>query len=171
MVSVNEKKLVNTCVAALLVIAGVVVKNSAEQLKMANHPVAKPLGMLLFIVGWLLVAKTTSDGRANKLPYVVSSLAVLGSVIGMKQLMAKKKPVPMYYPLVFALAWTVLGYSSSNHLRGNRKHLGLLVPVCVLLSMMVTLPQQRKKCVVDGPGMPLFVIGWALLAYFNSVQA
>tara|TARA_Y100000310_G_scaffold305927_1_gene346625 strand:- start:613 stop:1128 length:516 start_codon:yes stop_codon:yes gene_type:complete len=168
MVAVNEKRLIQTSVAALLVIAGVVLKNSAEQLKQSKNSPQSLIGILLFVFGWAAVAYTTSIGRSNKIPFVLSSVAIVIAVMQMKQFMASGKAIPKIYPVVFALAWVALGVSVGQHLNTKGQVVSLLIPAFVLLSMMVSLPAQRAKCVVDGPGFALFTAGWALLIYLNA---
>lgn len=161
----NQRLLIQTVIASILIILGVVVKNSFEQLGLKNHSVGSPLGMLLFSVGWIYMAYVLSQGRRNKLMVVSPSLAILLTVMAMK--MSSK--VNMLLPLVFAGAWVVLGYSLSRNGTYNERMLGLLASACVIGSMMYSLPQQRTLCVVDGPGMPLFVFAWGIVSYLNSV--
>jgi hypothetical protein len=164
----NNSLVLHTSVAALMVIFGVIVKNASEQMKMPNHPVAKPLGMALFVLGWIYTAYVLSLYKHNKLVFIIPSLAILGSVIMMKQSMSKDQSPPIIYPIVFALSWLVLGFNVGNHLPGNMKYFGLVASAFVLLSMMKMLPEQRKDCIVDGPGMPLFVIAWAIIVFLNG---
>lgn len=166
----NHSILLHTFIAALLVISGVVIKNSYEQMGMPDHPIGKPLGMMLFTIGWIYVAYILSHHKKNKLLFIVPSLAILSSVITMKNYMAEKIDVPMILPIIFALSWILLGFGVGNHLKGNLKFTGLIASACVLASMLYSLPQQRKMCIVDGPGMPLFVIGWFIIALLNSLQ-
>ena len=42
---IDAKLLIQTSIAACLVIFGVVTKNSFEQLGSPNHPIGKPVGM------------------------------------------------------------------------------------------------------------------------------
>jgi len=76
--------------------------------------------------------------------------------------------MPMLYPIIFSCAWILLGYNVGEHLEGNMKYMGLVASGLVLLSMLITLPKQRKGCIVDGPGMPFFVIAWIILVVMNS---
>lgn len=167
----NNSLLVQTSIASLLVIFGVVLKNSLEQAKMSNNKMLNNLGMLMFAFGWIYLAYILSIGRENKVTPIVSSLAILVSVMMMKQYMKDKKEVPIYLPAMFSVAWLAIGYYVSSHLTGNMKYMGLLASVCVLVGMLYSLPYQRKNCIVDGPGMPLFVIAWAMIVYFNSLRS
>jgi len=164
----NNRLVVETSIAALLVIFGVVTKNSFEQLGMPNHPIGKPLGMLLFIVGWIYTAYILSINKPNKALFVLASLGIVVAVMMMKQYMDKNQTPPMAFPIIFAISWLILGFMSGNHLSGNIKYAGLFASVLVLLSMMNVLPLQRKHNIVDGPGMPLFVIAWVIIVFLNS---
>ena len=84
--------------------------------------------------------------------------------------MGEKREIPKILPIIFAISWLVLGFFTGEHLNNNLKFLGLLASILVLISMMVSLPFQRKECIVDGPGMPLFVIAWFIIIYLNSVN-
>lgn len=174
MLTLNTKKFSLLSLGALLVIAGVVLKNSAEQLGKPNHSVAKPLGMVAFVVGWLIVAYSVAITRGGKLQWNKRTLMAFGTAFGivyavvqMKKYMVKGQKPPMIFPALFAGSWLLLGYVTGN-LNGTTG-LGLLAAITVLVSMMGVLPWQRKKKVIDGPGMPMFVIGWILLALSNSM--
>ena len=160
--------LIQTSIAACLVIFGVVTKNSFEQLGFPNHPIGKPLGMGMFIMGWIYIAYIFSINKPNKLAFILPSIGIVIAVMMMKQYMVKKQTPPMVFPLIFALSWIILGLNAGNHLSGNQKYLGLFASFLVLLSMMQILPYQRTHNIVDGPGQPLFVIAWGILIMLNS---
>ena len=169
---INEQVLLNTALGATAVVSGVVVKNTYEQLGDANNEIAMPIGMALFVLGWVFTAYNTASGRSPLYASLCAgaSIGILGVVMYMKHLMKKGKKVPMILPIVFGVLWIVLGYSVASHLHQlNYKVLGVLAGVCVILSMLVVLPWQRKKGVVDGAGMPLFVLAWAIVCYLNSL--
>lgn len=44
------------------------------------------------------------------------------------------------------------------------------IPALVIGSMMWTLPTQRKLCVVDGPGMPMFVLAWMIYIFMHATR-
>jgi hypothetical protein len=167
----NNRLVLETSIAAMLVIFGVVIKNSLEQLGMPNHPVGKPIGMLCFVVGWIYTAYILSVNKSNKMMFILASAGVLISVMMMKQYMMKKQAPPMIFPAIFAISWIVLGLMTGNHLSGSMKYFGLLASALVLVSMMKILPFQRKNKIIDGPGMPLFVIAWVILVFMNSNRA
>lgn len=174
MYKLHSRKAQLSAVGALLVISGVVIKNSLEQLGMDNH-YAKYAGMFAFILGWAIVAYSTSISDSGKISANAKTLIVFGcagviagSVMMMKKLMSEGKEVSKVYPALFAGAWLILGYMSGTTM--NMKIVGVLAAISVLVSMMVVLPWQRKHSVVDGPGMPLFVLGWVMLLGANALR-
>jgi hypothetical protein len=164
----NNRLVLETSIAAMLVIFGVVIKNSLEQFGIPNHSIGKPIGMLYFVIGWIYTAYILSVNKSNKLIFVLASAGILLSVMMMKQYMAKKQTPPMAFPAIFAISWIVLGLMTGNHLSGNMKYFGLVASALVLASMMKILPFQRKNKIIDGPGMPLFVMAWVILVFLNS---
>jgi len=169
--NLNVELLSQTSLAAAMVIFGVVTKNSLEQMGMANHMPGKMIGMGLFLLGWILTAYTLSKGKQNKLIcFALPSTLIVGSVMMMKKYMMEGKNPPMVFPLIFAASWAMLGYNASNHLSGNMRYAGLVAAGLVLLSMLMILPYQRKNNIIDGPGMPLFVIAWGILVLVNSYR-
>ena len=168
MVQLNNRKLIVTTIAALLVIAGVVAKNSSEQLKLGADSMVAKAGMAAFIGGWILCAYIFSANKSNKMLFILPSIGVVASVMGMK--MMKESQFAMLFPAIFALSWIVLGYGVGNHLSGLMKYSGLVASALVLSSMMAILPFQRKHCNVDGPGEYMFGLAWAILVYLNSMR-
>ena len=165
---VDTNLLIQTSIASCLVIFGVVTKNSSEQLGFPNHPIGKPVGMGMFIMGWIYVAYILSMNKPNKLMFILPSVGIVIAVMMMKTYMVKKQTPPVMFPLIFALSWIILGLNVGNHLSGNQKYIGIFASLLVLLSMMKILPYQRTNNVVDGPGMPMFVIAWVILSILNS---
>jgi hypothetical protein len=165
---IDESLLIQTSIAAGLVIFGVVTKNSFEQLGFPNHPIGKPIGMGMFILGWIYTAYILSINKPNKLMFILPSMGIVIAVMMMKTYMVKKQPPPMILPLIFAISWIILGLNVGNHLSGNQKYIGLFASLLVLISMMKMLPFQRENNIVDGPGMPVFVIAWVIFIILNS---
>ena len=165
---IDNSLLIQTSIAAGLVVFGVVTKNSFEQLGFPNHPIGKPLGMGMFIMGWIYIAYILSMNKPNKLLFILPSIAIVIAVMMMKTYMVKKQDPPMIFPLIFAISWIILGLNVGNHLSGNQKYIGLFASLLVLVSMMKILPFQRKNDIVDGPGQPLFVIAWVIFIILNS---
>ena len=113
--------------------------------------------------------KNSINQLKNDMPiqYVVGQTEFMG----MKYFLGKNKKIPMLLPAIFAIAWIILGFNVGSHLKNNNmKYLGLLATILVLISMMGILPFQRKHNIIDGPGMPLFVIAWAVIILVNSAK-
>jgi len=161
----DNSKLIPTFGAAIAIAAGVMAKNSDEQ--MEHRPLLKNFGMASFVLGWVLMAFSLSMGKPNKILYWAPCMAILGSVLQMKKAKSEDKKPDKIYPITFAGSWLMLGYLLSMNL--DMKIFGFLPPALVLSSMMFILPWQRTNCIVDGPGLPMFTTGLAILATINSM--
>ena len=163
--TVNNLKFIQTMGAAIMVIAGVTIKNSNEQMKDMGSETNDMIGIALFTVGWLYTAYVLSKGKKmnKQIALAGSSIAILVAVMMMKMKMKKGEEVPMFLPATFALAWIVLGF----YLGGM---VGLIIPALVIGSMMFALPYQRDNCIVDGPGMTMFAFAWVMVAVLNSIK-
>jgi hypothetical protein len=67
-----------------------------------NHPIGNPLGMGMFISGWIYTAYILS---LNKLMFILPSVGITIAVMMMKHFMGKKEKPPMILPLIFAIYW------------------------------------------------------------------
>ena len=157
MVELNRMLVNHTSIAGTMVVSAVVLKNTLEQSGMKSSPY-NFLGKALFAFGWLYTAYILAYGRnimmwQKFLYFFVPSMAILGSVFMMKSAMMKGLKPHIILPIIFALKWLTLGYFASSHLYGVDRWLGVVAACCVILSMLLVLPWQRKKSVVDGPGM------------------
>lgn len=162
---------------AVLVITGVVLKNTFEQLKIPNHILGKVVGMTSFVLGWMIIAYSTATAtRVNPIKTFLSFATAAGivfAVMQMKKYMADGVSPPIIYPIMFAASWLLLGYTMGMGWGGSwNSHttMGVLAGIMVLISMMGVLPWQRKKSVIDGPGLPLFVGAWVLITFANSMK-
>ena len=73
---------------------------------------------------------------------------------------------------LFTLGWLTVGVSvgmGKSSLLNRNTYLGVSGAILVLLSMLKMLPKQRELCVVDGPGMPMFALGWVAVVLGNSL--
>ena len=159
-----------SALGALGVISGVVLKNSMEQKGEGGGGVSKT-GMLLFLVGWALVAYSISTAQGGSyLPYVAAILIII-SVMMMKAAMKgnnndNNKDMKMkVFAGGFILGWLLLAYSITTG-QGT----AFLAALLVFASMMYFLPKQREQGIVDGPGQALFVIAWLLIIIANSTS-
>lgn len=169
MTVINDEKLKHTVTAASMIVSGVVLKNSFGQLKNVSTTTktyAGFLGLILFVAGWIYLAVALSDRKKDKLKYVFPCLVIMLIVIVPKS--GLSKTIMMVSALIFSLSWIALGYRVGDHLQGPKKYSGLIASLFVIASMISALPYQRKMCVVDGPGMVLFTVAWAIVSIVNS---
>jgi hypothetical protein len=173
MVCFRSNRLYLTLLGGLLVLSGVVTKNTSEQMEQEDSFVGSKLGPALFVLGWAIVAYSIALPSNTKgyiapiefdqhtIQTLIAVSAIVSSVFMMKKLMDSGKKIPMMYPAMFAGGWLLLGFTVGGYL-------GMVSALLVIGSMMGVLPWQRENCVVDGPGMPMFTIAWLLLAAGNS---
>lgn len=175
----NQNILAWSALGAAGVVSGVVAKNSMEQLNKQSGIV----GPGLFVAGWLVflfavVSGLDGNGMFAKVQSAVAVAMIVGSVLYMKQQMAAGKDVAWYIGMLFPIGWVLLAYTvglggldgiANANVTGTKSLLSFSAAAAVLLSMMWSLPWQRKHCIVDGPGMPLFVAAWAMLIGANSL--
>lgn len=171
--NLNKKLLLSCAFGVILTIAGVVGNNTLEQLRPPSEKADKTIRVtsrLLFVVGLFLIAHAISSGRNASTQLVVwtSILIVITSVYLMKRSTRKREPVCVVYPAAFAIAWLVIGIIATSQLIGIAKLIGPLAAVCLVLAVLLALPAQRRNCVVDGPGMPLFVLALCILTITNA---
>ncbi len=170
MVSLNNNKLFLSILGAVGVILGVIMKNSTEQMKIPDHPVGSQLGPLLFALGWGITAYAISMDNNFGVNWMsqktmmafAASAGVFMAVMRMKKLMKEGKEPGMLLPGIFVGGWLLLANAIGNRYSWAGASM-------VLLGMMVALPWQRKACIVDGVGMPLFTAGWAAVVFGNSL--
>tara|TARA_B110000261_G_C13055071_1_gene345807 strand:+ start:498 stop:968 length:471 start_codon:yes stop_codon:yes gene_type:complete len=154
-------------VSATMVICGVILTNSIEQIGMSNNPIGRALGMLLFVIGWVYIAYVFSINKNNKLLlFVLPSLGVVVSVMMMKKYMEQGVEIPSSLPMLFVVSWIVFGYATGNHLLGYKKYIGIIASCMVISSMMKLLPYKREMNMVDG--LPMFVMTWVIFILLNS---
>jgi len=169
MVQLDGNTLNLTVMGGMLVTFGVVLKNTSEQLKMSSDAPMAMAGVAMFLTGWMITAVALSRSKSgfNTLKVIVPCIVIPMVVMVMKKMyMEKGEKPPMALPIMFAISWLVLGYFVNQ----NKPLMGILAAIMVLVSMLGALPWQRTNNVIDGPGLPLFVIAWFLIAYTNSVQ-
>jgi hypothetical protein len=165
---ISIPKFVQLMSAGILVMSGLMLKKGGKQ---AKYPrTAQDIGYGLLIIGWLLVAFVTGvKARKVLLQPLLASLIVLASVIMMVQHTDKKQPAPIVLPFVFSMALFILGWVISKGGKFSQR-LGFLGPLLLILSCIVFLPCQRKKKVVDGPGVALHTLGWVFLSVAFSTM-
>jgi hypothetical protein len=187
MVELSVKHLSFSGLGAVLVIAGIIIKNTYEQLGRSEDPIGRNLGLILLIGGWLVTAYATSLGSdgsfglGNKtLMSFGAAIAVLISIMEMKRARAtasmseeaeSEETCLSIWPLIFAAGLFGFGYVSSMERSQSSLYLGVGGAIAILLANMLVLPWQRRSKVTDGPGMPLLCMGWLGISFANSILA
>ena len=171
--NLNNKKLMLTGVAGLMIYSAVVLKNGSEQIGKKNHPIPSILGRALFVGGWGLMAYAISGKPSMKMSQKSlmaygGSLGVVIAVMAMKSLplsAAQKKP----FGMLFIASWILVASSVGMGKSMRSKQLGMLALANVLGSMLYILPKQRELGIVDGPGMGMFSLTFVSLALANAL--
>lgn len=173
--NIDARHFTSVMIGAIAVIIAVIIKNGNTQLikhsnvELMTKDNSKMVGTTLFVLGWALVAYTLGVKSSNPMMIYLTSAAIVGAVMMMMNSKESGQAPMMMWPVIFAVGWISLGYFSSMHSSTNfGRTMGMVAPVLVLLSMMLTLPYQRENCMVDGPGMALFALGWVALAIGNT---
>jgi hypothetical protein len=157
---------------AALVVAGVVGRNSTEQTWSQAFKRSAPAFSLLFLVGCALLAVAVARNRVAPAQWAawVAAAAVVGSTAAMKSQMRRREPICHLLPVVFGVAWLLLGWVATSQLEGCSKAWGPIGGALVVAGLLWLLPYQRKQCIVDGPGMAAFALGCGVLAVGNAVR-
>ena len=180
--SLNKKKLNLSLLGAALVITGVCLKNGFEQLKAPEPNLGAKLGPLAFGAGWLITGLAIAAPAAGKgwirLPTsttgwlaMAASAGVFMSVMKMKKEMKKGNEAPKMLGAIFAGSWALLAYALMRQAKFSQLSMALGVGAVglVLGSMWKVLKWQRKNCVVDWFGMPMFTAAWGCVAVANAI--
>lgn len=162
----NSDHMKLTTIGAVMIVTGVHVKMMT---KFYDKEQTSMLGMMLFLIGWSIIAMATTKGRSSKMNMVACIVVVSGVWLIMKS--REEKQENSLGPMLFMFGWIALGLGVVQHKNGWMfKLLGLMIPTMVLASMSYSIPKQRELAMVDGPGYSLFVGGWALLIFLNSLR-
>ena len=196
--NLNNKNLMLAILGSSIVYGAVVMKNSSEQMEMAPDNIVEQIGMGLFALGWMVVAYVISNKKMglHSLMSILGSMGILIAVMNMKAIMKEKKMMDMemdakemnneqreefkqlripglpmeVFMGMFVVSWILVGISVGMGRPMLSKILGAGATGLVLSTMMVILPKQRELCVVDGPGMGLFLLAWVLLSIGSSLK-
>lgn len=179
MVNLKDSRLQLTLLGSLGVLSGLIIRNSAEQLKITgdfktvDSFLSVYVAPVVFVVGWAIIGYSvalprSTKGLIGKFPLDRKTIQAFASVIGivvsiyqMRQSISTGVQTNMIYPSMYVAGWLLLG-----HTVGSRY--GYLSSLLALLATILVLPFQRSNCIVDGPGMPMLTIAFVMLAYANS---
>ena len=158
-------------VGGLIVQLAVATKNTLEQAKM-DKPDIEMAGKGAFVLGWAIVAYSIATPNLISLKSLIAfsgAGAIVATVFYVKEMKKAGKEPNKYIKMLFPAGWILIMMAIIIQ-KGKNRFLSLLATVLVLASMIVVLPKQRELCIVDGPGMNMFVNAWWLLAISNGVN-
>lgn len=182
---VKPMKIKEVLLPAAAVVTGVALKMSVKNFP---NPTAEILeyapmaGVLMFCSGWAGVARAMTfkngiyQNNVKSQIILVSITFILVAVLGMQ---SNYSSIPDSWrkllPLVFGLGWLGLGFGASrkegqaNKKSNSAEYIGLTAGALVIASMLFMLPWQRKYNMVDGLGLPVFVVAWFALSYVHAM--
>jgi len=186
--TLNRNSLIATAISAACITLGVNAKNSFKFLKqdgqvsmdLSQHW-STILGMILFVGGWAGIWWTTTSANSDAGGFntLLITLAVVGIIAAVMVQNFAPAPIPIVMLIGFIGGWLLLGFSAGQG-RNSSKLLTIPAALLVLASMTTILPLQRGDTrmgtswtvpsakIVDGPGYPMFMAAWALLALSNA---
>lgn len=150
-------------VGAGSVVSGVILMNTLEQAGVKSKP-AMLASAVLFVGGWVSFANGAAmltAGEVRRIAIVgLCALIAVSAFVLRSNIKAGKTPSPVAM-FGFFSGWLglalVMGSARGRYLRP-------MTGAVAAAGGMALLPWQRRLCLVDGPAMPLFTLGWVLLA-------
>lgn len=163
MIQLNQQKLILTSIGALSVIIGTILKNDNQ-----NKLYSKFLEPLLFVGGWILLAYAASKQFID-LYAILPVVVVIIAALAIQHIKDESKAVKIIFNVLLVAGWLGFGYAIA---RGNRTKMMITgtSAIIMLSSVMYFLPQQRKDCIVDGPGMVMLVVAWTGMVFANALN-
>lgn len=137
--------------------------NTLEQAGMKSKPAMLAAGVL-FVGGWVSFAggaTTLTSGEVRRVAILGLSALIAVSAFVLRSNLKAGNPPSLVAMFGFFAGWLglalVMGSARGRYLRP-------LTGAAAAAGGMALLPWQRKLCLVDGPAMPLFTLGWVLIA-------
>jgi len=165
------KRLGEMALAATLVIVGIGLKRSTDQIfDKSNSSGLKNtmslVGIGLYISGLALVGINLN----HLMPEYRHVFWPALSGIALSELVADFTEVPkLLVDLVYAGSWLALGFVVSSHLNKEYRYVGFLASALALFANFFALPYQRSHGIVDGIGLPLYLLAWSVIAVIVAI--
>ena len=178
--TLDTTQLWGTGLSALAIVSGVVTKNSVKFLiKDGKLPemgtefwTSTIVGMILFIGGWIGMGQFTNIGNngVNAMGVWIGIIAIVMAVLLQNAPDMFGFTAPAWLMgLLFIGGWLLFGWAAAG---GRTDKLALTLPATALVVSAMALGVlgwQRKNCVIDGPGYPMFMLAWVLLSVSASL--
>lgn len=157
--------------AATLVITGIGFKRSTEQVyhSSSNSGMKNALiltGIGLYACGLALIGinldRLVPENRQILWPSLIGIL--------MSEISADFFNVPRFISdFLYAGSWLMLGYIASSHLESGYRYVGFLASGLAMFANFFALPYQRTHGIVDGIGLPSYLLAWSIIAILVSI--
>jgi hypothetical protein len=176
-VSYSHQDILKVLLPATVIIIGMIVTNGGNQYYTTNTRSTIIAGAFMFTMGWISLMygivtqsnKFVKGKRSNLL--ITASVIIVLSFVCITYIIPKAAihtPWIVAFGMMFTCGWILLGYAISIDRPQRSQGLGLGAAIAIILSILVFLPLQRRRSIVDGPGMALFAVGWGLMAAANG---
>ena len=181
----NSRKLWVSLLSILIIVLSVIIVEGSKQYqKSIQAKRSKPnfwIGFSLYIIGWIaLVYSIISDKtlknveiKDKKIWFVVaSSFLIVGSALIMTttEFLKGKQKWTMWLIIPLIVGYLGLGWSTGlGSVSKVAKWVGLGAGVLIILGILLARRWQQAKCIVWGPGLPLYVFGFVVLAVINAL--
>lgn len=167
------KRLGEMALAATLVIVGIGFKRSTEQIyhSSSNSGLKNTLiltGIGLYISGLVLIGINLNRLIPEYRQIFWPALAG----IALSEILADFLDFPkLVVDFLYAGSWLALGYVVSSHLESGYRYIGFLASGLAIFANFFALPYQRKHGIVDGIGLPSYLLAWSVIAIVVSIPS
>lgn len=167
------RKLSEMALAATLVIAGIVFKRSTAQIYQSDSTsglkrLLELSGVGLYVAGLGLIGHNLHQIMPENKKIFVPALVG----IALSEIVGDLFDVPaLAIDFIFSTSWLALGYVVSSHLAGGYRWIGMAAALISLVANQFVLPYQRKHKIVDGFGLPLYLLAWSIVAIVISIPS
>ncbi len=181
----NSRKLWVSLLSILIIVLSVIIVEGSKQYQKnvsgKRNKTNFWLGFSLYIIGWIaLVYSIISDKTLKNISIedkktwfvIASSLLIVGSALIMSttEFLKGKQKWTMWLIIPSLVGYLGLGWSTGlGSISKTAKWVGLGAGALILLGIFLARRWQQKRCIVWGPGLPLYVFGFVVLAVINAL--
>jgi uncharacterized membrane protein YadS len=182
----NSRKLWVSLLSILIIVLSVIIIEGSKQYqKSVQGKRSKPnfwIGFSLYIIGWIaLVYSIISDKTLKNISIedkktwfvVASSFLVMGSVLIVTTtefLKGSMQKWAMWLIIPLIVGYLGLGWSTGlESVSKVAKWVGLGAGILIVLGILLARRWQQKRCIIFGPGLPLYVFGFIVIAVINAL--
>jgi len=167
------KRLGEMALAATLVVVGIGLKKSTDQIYHSSSNSGLKNTLSLAGVGLYLSGLTLVGINLNRLMPEYRKVfwpALTG--IAISEILVEFLDFPrQFVDLLYAGSWIALGYAVSSHLETGYRYIGFLASGLAIFANFFALPYQREHGIVDGIGLPAYLLAWSVIAVIVSIPS